>query len=226
MSVTLPLLGDVLAVFCKAPRPGTVKTRLAEAIGAHAAAHVYRVVAEEVMRRTGPGSGEYRRIVLFSPEDARAEMESWMPGESLVPQEGSHLGERMARAFDLVFRSGTRRAVLIGSDVAGLSRSHVLQALSSLERAQVALGPARDGGYYLVALTEARPALFEDIPWSTPAVFQRTVDRASSAGLRVTLLEPLSDIDSLDDVRREWRWLRPLIEDAPFLTQLDAVLAR
>jgi rSAM/selenodomain-associated transferase 1 len=218
--------GDVLLVFSKAPRPGEVKTRLAEAIGARAAAELYQVLAAEVMRRTQPASREYRRVVFFTPGDARPDMESWMPGETFLAQQGSHLGDRMARAFDEVFRAGARRAVLVGSDVPRLSRQHVVEALSLLDQHDLALGPARDGGYYLVALRQSRPSLFDELAWSTPAVLERTIERAGAAGLRVGLLEALPDIDTLEDVRHEWASVSALIEDARLRAHLEAVLGR
>jgi uncharacterized protein len=208
---------DVLIVFVKAPRPGAVKTRLAADLGPGPAAEVYRVIAEEEIRRTAPAAREYERLFFFAPADARADVARWLPAESLLPQEGHDLGARMAHAFDAAFARGAGRAAIVGTDVPHVSRALVKEALLALDDHDVVVGPARDGGYYLLALDRRRPALFEGIPWSTPDVLAATAERARALGLRLGMLEPLSDIDTLEDVRREWRALRPLFSENPGL---------
>src|SRR5437870_1988067 len=91
---------DRLIVFVKAPRPGGVKTRLAAALGAEMAARLYRLLADEAIRRTAPRGGEYRRTVLFAPADAADELAGWLPGEELAPQCEGDLGRRIADAFE------------------------------------------------------------------------------------------------------------------------------
>jgi uncharacterized protein len=194
-----------LLVFLKAPRPGQVKTRLAADIGAGEAARVYRALAERVLAQTAPEAGDtYRRLIFFSPADARDEIAAWLPGEDLVEQAEGELGQRMVAAFAHAFASGAARAVLIGTDVPRLNREHVRQALTALEASPVVLGPATDGGYYLVALTARRPELFEGIAWSTDTVRAATLERAAELGLRVHLLEPLRDVDTAADLEAEW----------------------
>lgn len=205
------MTGDALIVFLKAPRPGRVKTRLAEALGDGPAAELYRVLAEEEVRRTEPAGGEYERLFFFDPADAGEEMEAWFPGQAWIPQEGPDLGARMAAAFDETFARGARRAAVVGSDVPWVTRDHVGRALRCLDRHDLVLGPAHDGGYYLLALDRPRPALFDGIAWSTPAVLASTLERAAGLGLTVRLLEGLPDIDTLDDVAREWDRLLPIL---------------
>ena len=106
----------------------------------------------------------------------------------------------MAAAFEDAFGRGVQRAALIGSDVPAPSRHHVREAFDALGTHDVVLGPARDGGYYLVALDRPRPELFAGMAWSTPEVLHR----AARLGLRVTVLETLGDVDTIEDVRREW----------------------
>lgn len=216
---------DTLIVFLKRPRVGEVKTRLVPALGEAAAAALYRVLAEEEIRRTAPCAGEYRRLFFFAPEDAGAAMRAWFPGETWLPQRGADLGARMAAAFDQAFEAGARRATIIGSDVPWVSRELVAHALQSLDEVDLVLGPARDGGYYLLAVSEPRPQLFQGIAWSTPSVLAQTVERAGALGLSVRLLDTLSDIDTLEDVRREWTQLRPLVAaDASLIRVLESVL--
>jgi rSAM/selenodomain-associated transferase 1 len=218
---------DVLLVFLKDPRPGTVKTRLAAELGGEAAAELYRVLAEEELRRTAPHPGEYDRLLSFSPPESRSRVERWLPGETWIPQDGADLGTRMSGAFEEAFRRGARQAVLVGSDVPSASREHVLDALGSLRDHDVVLGPALDGGYYLVGLARPRPELFRDMTWSTASVFATTVARAGALGLRVRVLESLRDIDTLEDVHAEWGLLRPLLARRPaLLAAVERALAR
>ena len=220
-------MADALIVFVKQPRPGAVKTRLARALGDDAAAQVYQVLAEGEVRSTAPVAREYQRFLFFSPGTARAAMEGWFPGETLLPQQGDDLGARMAAAFAEVFARGFARAAIVGSDVPWVTRGHVLEALAAVDRHDLALGPAADGGYYLLALARPLPALFEDVAWSTDRVLAATLERAGRLGLRVRLLEQLPDVDTLDDVASAWERLEPLLLPHPELhARLSAATGR
>jgi rSAM/selenodomain-associated transferase 1 len=213
---------DCLAVFLKPPRSGSVKTRLASAIGAESAAALYRALAEEELRRTAPASGEYSRLLFFTPADAESEVRRWFPGEEAVAQSGGDLGERLASAFALAFARGARRVAVIGTDIPRVSRARVISAFAALDGHDVVLGPACDGGYYLIALSQPRRELFRGIPWSTSSVLGSTLERAR--GLRVSTLEPLRDIDTLADVAAEWDELRPLLP-APVILKIEGALS-
>ena len=215
-------MSDRLLVFVKAPRPGAVKTRLAAVLGDDGAARLYRVLADEEIRRTAPRAGEYDRTFLFTPPDARLEIERWLPGEALEAQAGEDLGDRMSRAFASAFAAGARRVAIIGTDVPSCGREHVADAFRSLDDHDVVLGPTHDGGYYLIALDRPRPALFQSIPWSTPSVLPATAERAGVLGLTLRMLDPLHDIDTVQDVAAEWARLRPLVAGTP----LERHLAR
>ena len=204
----------VLAIFLKAPRRGAVKTRLIPALGAAAAARLYRALAEAVVAATRPGPDGYDRLFFFTPAEARAEMEAWFPGQAWIAQEGADLGARMSSAFDVAFRRGAGRVAIVGSDVPGLSRDDVGLALASLADHDLVLGPARDGGYYLIGLRQRLPALFEGVAWGTGSVFAATLETAAALGLSVRVLEERRDIDTLEDVRAEWDRLRPLLDGA------------
>lgn len=186
-----------------------MKTRMIPVLGAELAARLYRLLAEEVCFKTGPG--EYDRILFFSPPEAREELSVWFPGETLVEQEGADLGARLSHAFREAFARGARRVTVIGTDTPAISRALVQRAFRALEGCDLVLGPARDGGYYLLALREERPELFREIPWSSPRVFEATHERARKLGLSIEILEPLTDIDTLEDLQSEWAELRPLL---------------
>jgi len=212
----------LLLVFLRQPRAGAVKTRLAAGLGGEAAAELYRALAEEEVRRTAPRGGEFGRLLCFTPSEARTEIEAWFPGEELLPQEGPDLGARMARAMDQAFRRGAGPVAVIGSDVPWVSRETVLEAFRALDEHDVALGPARDGGYYLLALARPEPRLFDGIAWSTPSVLSATVERAGGLGLAVRLLEPLTDVDTIEDLEAERERLRPLLDARPALRDVIA----
>jgi rSAM/selenodomain-associated transferase 1 len=215
-------LSDVLAVFLKRPRAGEVKTRLIPDLGAGAATALYRVMVEETLRRTAPRG--YGRRLFFSPPGAGPEIESWLRGERCTAQAGTSLGERMARAFDVTFDGGARRTALIGTDLPWITRERVLAALGALEEHDVVLGPSEDGGYYLVALREPHPELFDGIAWSTPSVYAATLEKARELGLSSFALPEERDIDTLEDVRACWPSLRALLH--PDDPSLDAIERR
>jgi rSAM/selenodomain-associated transferase 1 len=215
---------DVLLVFVKEPRPGHAKTRLVPALGAEGAAQLYRVLADEEIRATRPRGDEYRRLFFFTPPAAQAAIASWLGGEDLRHQHGPDLGERMAHAFATAFEEGASRVAIVGTDAPWVSRAIVVEALDALHDHDVAIGPARDGGYYLLALGRPHPELFRGIAWSTPSVFHSTVERAGTLGLTVRVLPPLTDIDTLEDVRTEWPKIRPLLTGRPLLAEVEKAL--
>jgi rSAM/selenodomain-associated transferase 1 len=213
---------DLLLVFLKEPRPGAVKTRLVPLLGETMAAELYRVMAEEELRRTAPAGAEYARMLFFTPPEGRDAVEAWLPGEECAPQSAGDLGARMASAFADAFGRGAQRVTIIGTDAPAVDRGTVLEAFAALQDHDLVLGPAKDGGYYLIGLERPRPELFGGIAWSTPGVFPTTMERAAALGLRVRLLEPLRDIDTPEDLRAERARLEPLLRERPGLRQAIA----
>jgi uncharacterized protein len=187
-----------LIIFVKAARAGTVKTRLAASIGSHAACAAYEALVEAVLREVGSLENVQLR---FSPDDAAGEIRRWARSSwSLVPQGGGDLGERLDAAFAAAFRSGAERVVIIGSDCPYVTETDIMHAWEALGSNDVVLGPAWDGGYWLIGLRErARPTLFENIPWGTDLVLERTLESVRTEGLRVQLLRELRDIDTIGD---------------------------
>ena len=116
------------------------------------------------------------------------------------PQEDGDLGDRLHRAFRESFESGAGRVVIIGTDCPGISEEIISEAFNRLRRDELVLGPAEDGGYYLVGLTRAVPELFSDIPWGTATVLDKTIAAASRSGVSVTLLDRLGDVDRPGDL--------------------------
>jgi rSAM/selenodomain-associated transferase 1 len=217
---------DALLVFLKRPWPGEVKTRMIPALGPQKAAGLYRVLAEAVARNTRPQAGEYERLLFFAPKEAEGEIASWWPGEVLVAQEGADLGARLTHAFRVAFEKGARRAAVIGTDAPWVRKEHVLSSWEALETHDLVLGPARDGGYYLMALKGEHPELFHEIPWSSPRVLAETTVKAARLGLGVHLLETLPDVDTPEDVGEEWDLLLPLLAQDPPLLEACSPFAR
>jgi uncharacterized protein len=193
-----------------------VKSRLAAAVGPEAAAAVYRVLAEDVVRRTAPRRDEYDRVIVFDPPAAAATIAEWLgvAAGALRPQSAGDIGLRMERAFDALFQAGARRVALIGTDVPALAFEDVREALESLDDHDVAVGPATDGGYYLIALKRPAPELFRGIGWSGPDVLARTLDRAAQRALSVRVLRTIGDVDTIEDLAAEWERIRPLLGEA------------
>ncbi len=197
--------GDAVIVFVKAPRPGTVKTRLAAGLGPggeQRAADLYRGLAEAAFAAARALAREGAAVTVhFAPGDAAGEVAAWLgPDVALVPQAPGDLGARMACALSAAFAAGAARAVLVGSDCPRLEPRHLREALAALGSSDLVLGPAADGGYWLVGARGGVPPGFEGVPWSTADVLSRTLDLATLARLRVALLDTLHDVDTAADV--------------------------
>lgn len=197
-----PVRVRALGIFTKAPIPGRVKTRLAEDIGPSAAAEIYWQIGRKVVVATA-GAGP-RTTVWFTPAREGTFVREWLNGVGRLefrPQVRGNLGVRLASAFARHFAKGATRAVIIGTDCPGVNRRLVLEAFTALRAYDMVLGPAVDGGYYLLGLREPQPALFRGIPWSTGAVAAQTRARAQGLGLSCYLLRPLRDVDTAQDAR-------------------------
>jgi uncharacterized protein len=191
---------QALGIFVKAPIPGRVKTRLARELGRRGAAEVYRRMGRQVVAGVvGPG---YRTTVWFAPRSEGRLVREWLDSAERVafrPQVGTGLGARLSAAFAREFRAGARCVVMIGSDCPGVDRRVVREAFSALSDWDLVLGPALDGGYYLIGLAAPAPGLFRGIAWSTEGVMSQTLARASTLGLSHQALSPLRDVDTARD---------------------------
>lgn len=190
-----------IGVFAKAPTPGRVKTRLAADVGDERATEIYRRIGRDTVDRLR--GGPYRLIVFFDPPDeaARAAVQSWLgtAGLELRPQSAGDLGTRMAAALRVCLEEADA-ACLVGTDIPDLGPAAAERAFEALESDDVVVGPATDGGYYLIGMTRPQPGLFVDVPWSTSRVLPETLSRAERSGLSVALLDPKTDVDRVGDV--------------------------
>ncbi|MGC2062888.1 MAG: TIGR04282 family arsenosugar biosynthesis glycosyltransferase [Thermodesulfovibrionales bacterium] len=191
---------NLYGIMIKYPEPGRVKTRLARDLGPEKAALICRQLTERVMEQTVPVIGEYHRSVFYDPPERRQDFVSWLPNENFTAQKGSNIGERMDNAIRYLLENGAEKAVITGADIPDLANGIIMQALKMLDHADVAVGPARDGGYYLIGLKSPMPELFRNIHWSTGDVFAETVSILKRSGKSFGVLPVLSDLDTIEDL--------------------------
>lgn len=195
----------LLLLFLRAPRSGSVKSRLAAGVGDARALALYRRLAEHAAGAARAAAGPLALRFLFTPDDAEKEMREWLGEADWRPQGGGDLGARLERAFDDGFAEGYGPVLALGSDLPALRAEDVAEAVRALERAGAVVGPAEDGGYWLIGLTRPQPAVFRGIRWSTPQVLPQTLSRLEAAGTPPHLLRTLRDVDTQDDLPPGWR---------------------
>ncbi|MGH7512089.1 MAG: TIGR04282 family arsenosugar biosynthesis glycosyltransferase [Gemmatimonadales bacterium] len=190
-----------VAIFLKAPRVGSVKTRLAAAIGERQALRLYRVMASRTLAAVREAG--FDATIWFAPADAGAEMRRWLGEEwDLRPQASGDLGARLAAAEQAVSRGDGWLA--IGGDCPRLDAELLQVAATVVSRDEIVVGPSEDGGYYLIGgRTPLPPALFVDMPWSTGGVLAETRVRLTRAGVAWRELPTLRDVDTVEDARTE-----------------------
>jgi uncharacterized protein len=194
-------------VFVRAPEAGRVKTRLASAIGAEGALRVYRRLAEHTIAEVRALAAEGVEVrVHYTPADAGAAVREWLgDGVVYLPQaEDGDLGMRMRDAFARAFTDGAERVVIVGSDLPELTAVLLRRAFDALDAHPAVLGPARDGGYYLLGLRGMIDGIFSGVAWSTPGVLAATLDRFQATGVKPALLDELADVDEVEDLPSGW----------------------
>lgn len=187
-------------LFGKHPHPGHVKTRLADEVGAAVAAKLYTAFVDDLAFRFR-AAGDHR-ILGFWPADTASYFDQYAKiGYELWPQPEGDLGQKIISFFKYTLKELGSRAVLIGTDSPTLPSEFVGQAFEMLNEVDCVLGPATDGGYYLIGLRRPLPSLFDNIAWSGANVLTQTVQRASAAGFSLNVLTPWYDVDELKDLQ-------------------------
>ena len=189
-------------IMTRYPEPGRCKTRLIPALGPEGACNVHRIMAERTLRTCMDLlQKESACLLVFYAGGDASLMKRWMgDGIEYQPQSDGNLGTRMSSAFKTAFSLGFEHVIMTGTDCPGLSRAILAEAFKRLERHGLVLGPATDGGYYLIGLKGLNPHLFEDIPWGTSRVLDATLEKAGIFRLETALLEELPDIDRPEDL--------------------------
>ena len=196
-------------LFARYPQIGKVKTRLATRLGQDQVLGLYRCFVKDILatlRKSG-----YPVSIGFLPVDREEQMTAWLgPGPTYLPQKGADLGRRMCHAFEQVFAAASPpvdQALLVGSDIPDMDQGTLDQAFDALAHNDATLGPAADGGYYLIGFN--RPAftrkVFTGITWGGGQVFAKTMIKFEKAGLTVHVLPERLDIDTYDDLEAFYR---------------------
>jgi uncharacterized protein len=190
----MPTAEGGLIVFLRLPRKGYVKTRLAESIGPEKALDIYSRLVEHTISIAR--SLQYPTYFFY--EGGLPDPSSWLPSAYYFLQSEGDLGQRMQEAISHVLKNHSK-AVIIGSDCPGLTSDLLQQAFTGLDTKDIMIGPATDGGYYLLGCKKITPVLFEGIEWSSPSVMRDTLQRCIRSNLSYASLPELRDIDTLED---------------------------
>ena len=197
-------LDPQLIVMAKKPQIGRVKTRLARDIGACEALRFFRSASASLIRRVGCDP-RWQTVIAVAPDNALHERGIWPAGVPRVPQGSGDLGARMGRIFrDLP----PGPVVIIGADIPGITRRHIASAFAALGNCDAVLGPADDGGYWLVGLRR-RPriaGIFENVRWSGEHTLNDTARNIQRQGMSLAVIGALADIDTGADFSK---WRRP-----------------
>lgn len=199
-------LRTAVVIFAKAPIPGYVKTRLCPPLTPDEAATLHGSFVLDTLERTKTAAGRLKlsmeRYLACAPSSSHVffKIMEERQGVTLIDQVGDDLGARMHQTVETMFSRGYRRTVLLGTDVPTVPLEYFKQVLTLLESYDLALGPALDGGYYLIGMNRSIPELFTNIPWSTDQVLRLTQDRAAQLSLKTALLQPWRDVDTLADL--------------------------
>jgi len=186
----------LLIIFVKNQELGKVKTRLAKSIGKNKALEIYSFLLKKTKEITSEITCD--KCIYYS--NRIEENDIWDKDYTKYVQHGNDLGYRMKNAFKDAFFKGYKKVVLIGSDLYDLTPIHLDDAFKSLDSKPVVLGPAQDGGYYLIGLTKVYPKIFKNKAWGTSSVRKDTLSDLEK--VNVHLLEMLNDVDVIEDIQQ------------------------
>ncbi|NJK38480.1 MAG: glycosyltransferase [Oscillatoriales cyanobacterium RM1_1_9] len=191
-----------LLLFTRYPEPGKTKTRLIPALGAEGATQVHRQMAAKIVATAGQLAQFHSVIVEVCYTGGNLEaMEVWLGKDLTYVQQGfGSLGDRLTLAFKNAFDQGDSGVIAVGTDCPDLTTEILLEAFRLLKQREVVIGPAEDGGYYLIGLQRFVPEVFQGIFWGTEQVFWQTAAICQQLNLNVALLPKLSDVDRPEDL--------------------------
>ena len=192
----------LLMVFAKNPVLGTAKTRLAASVGDEKALEIYQFLLKHTATITAASESEKR--VFYSSYTESGDVFSEEHFSKTLQSQGD-LGEKMYAGFQLAFNEQYERVVIIGSDCYELSTNILNQAFEALLSHDFVIGPAKDGGYYLLGMRQLEPAIFQNKTWSHESLYQKTVADFTALNYSFVELPILSDVDYLDDLPQEVR---------------------
>ncbi len=188
-------------VFVKAPILGQVKTRLEKHLDAKTILEIYKCTTADVIETVRQKTNEIK--ICYYPAEESGLVKGWLgDAYDYEAQVGIHLGERMKNAFISTFNGNCSRAILVGTDLPGLSGKVIGKCFNQLANDTAVLGPTYDGGYYLIGFRNDLfvPEVFENMPWGTPRVFENTLRVFNESKCGVHILPKLRDIDTYEDL--------------------------
>jgi rSAM/selenodomain-associated transferase 1 len=192
-----------IVIAAKPPVPGKVKTRLSPPLNLKESAELYECFLTDTVN-TIATLDKIDRFIAFYPEISREDLSlTSLDKFTLIAQKGIDLGKRLSSVFCHLFSRNYQSVTIMGSDLPNLPVEFVKQSLCDLGKksVDVTIGPCRDGGYYLIGLKAFHGNLFDGIPWSTTAVFEKTIETIRMLGLKVSILPMWYDVDDQEDLR-------------------------
>jgi rSAM/selenodomain-associated transferase 1 len=189
---------EAVIVFARLPQKGKVKTRLAKKLGEDFAVAFYKSCAGYILNECRNILSNNTAIYVFYPADNDVNfIKDWIGNDfRYLPQRGEDIGQKMNNAFKDVFSEGAEKVILIGTDIPGISSCIISDALNVLTENEVVIGPAEDGGYYLLGMKKQYDILFENIKWGTGSVLASTLDVLANNKIEFKLMPELIDIDT------------------------------
>lgn len=192
---------QALIVFVRHPELGKVKTRLAATLGDEAALSIYKKLLQHTLVATEKVAAD--KFIFYSEDIVKDDL--WQtPGYFKATQGEGNLGDRMRHAFETVFAKGYEKVCIIGSDCHELSATIINEAFSLMDSTDIVIGPATDGGYYLLGMKQLHTELFNLQHWSTMHVLQETLALVRELNLSYQTLQTLADVDEEKDVPEGW----------------------
>ncbi len=190
---------NCLIIFAKSPDARHVKTRLKGFLSDEERLNLYTQLLDSTVKKM-KNLKNTDIYIFYTPENAPGFFKRY--NIPLYPQYGKDLGERMFNAIKLVLERGYKKAVLIGVDIPEIKEYHIDKAFNELDHSDIVFGPATDGGYYLVGMSKLVEEIFFNIPWSTENTLRESIKRAETNGHNISLIDKLSDIDTINDYKR------------------------
>lgn len=197
--------GKCILLFVRYPVKGKIKSRLSKELDEDIVLKLYKNFVLDIIETLKKGRHIFR--VCFFPSNSKKKISNWLGSEiDYMPQRGSDLGERMKNAFIELFRSNVTEALIIGSDIPDLT-NEVFDEAFNLEAYDAVIGPALDGGYYLIGFKKDTflPYIFDGIEWGTEKVFKKTMEILRKYNYRVRILPVWQDVDRIEDLKALFR---------------------
>lgn len=206
---------NCIIVFIKYPQPGLVKTRLAKDIGSRHAAGLYAGFIREILTTLQRIKEDV--LIFYNPTHSlKAYKTAFGKKYVYMAQKGNNLGTRMNNAFITCFNKGYTKTIIIGSDMPDISAQIIKKAFISLSSHDAVIGPAYDGGYYLIGFKQSRfeSRIFKNIQWSTDKVYKKTIKICAKNKIKTKILQKMRDIDTIKDLSSVYKKMKKLTPQA------------